>query len=146
MRFLKWVLVLLFVPTLSFATWQVANTQHHQKYKNQYLAAQLGKTDYPKAYSDRYVFRVEKESLKWNIFQNAGKYGWSVQWKVKENYRVLNAAEVAGPTFCVALNRLLAHYPLKAQCNLSAKKVAVYPSNYPLYKHYKKIFKTSYSK
>jgi hypothetical protein len=126
MKLLKWMLILILVPALSFATWQVANTKHHQKYKNQYIASLRGKTDYPKAYSDRYVFQVAKNGLKQTVLQNAKKYGWSAQWKVKK-YPVLNTNAVAGPTFCVALNRLLAHYPsIKSQCNLSTKKVSIY--------------------
>lgn len=146
--------MLILIPMVSFATWQVANTRHHSTYKSQYVAAEHGNTIYAKNYEDNYIFDIEQDNLKWNVFQNAQKYHWQVDWQVNQKYLVLNKNQIAGSTFCITLNRLLEHYPLTAQCNLLAKKVTItvtkikQPPKHKkrAHKSYQKVFKISYSK
>lgn len=143
MRILKWISLLSLLPALSWATWQVSNTKQPLNLKNPYTSAARGKTNYANEYNDTYVFDIEKNNLKWNVFKNAKKYKWQVSWHAVQKYPVLSSDQIAGPTFCVTLGRLLEHYPaLKFKCNLAAKKVSIYSSNYPFHK----VFKYSYSK
>lgn len=111
------IMFLLFVPFVASAIWQVAEPTHEAKFRHS-LTPRFGKiADYPQKYynGSRYLLKLRKGRLKVNVFRMARKYNWRVVWQVANNYFVMLNTDIVGPTFPVAMNRLLKHYPLYAR-------------------------------
>ncbi|MBN1684663.1 MAG: TcpQ domain-containing protein [Gammaproteobacteria bacterium] len=115
--------ILLCLPTLTFATWQIANPNPAQKQ----IDPRLGKTDYALYYYDNAAVRIypKKGLLKENIIRIANEQGWKVIWRADQDYKVTRNTVIAGPTFITTMDRLLNHYPLMATYKKSQKIMTV---------------------
>ena len=114
MRKLTLGLVVFFIfPTLSFATWQIADPLHGTSPKRS-LTDQLHDTDYPYSYQDTIKVRVFKGGLRDNVERLAYEHGWRVEWQAPEHNYVMTNDKIAGPTFPIVMDRLLDNYPLMA--------------------------------
>lgn len=128
MRRLLWIMVgLMLLPMMSLAIWQVADPSHGARY--QFLnTTHLLQADYPKKYANgsKFLFKLRKGLLQDNVRRLAGKYNWKVVWKAPNSYYVTLNTEIVGATFPITMNRLLAHYPLRATYDARNKRMKVY--------------------
>jgi hypothetical protein len=125
--FLFMAIFLLF-PAIANAIWQFADPTHGASYQH-IIPPRFGKLeDYPqKYYNDSMVLlQLRKGSLKDNVSRLAKKYRWLVVWHVTRKYYVLLNTDIVGPTFPVAMNRLLVHYPVHAKYDRRYFTVTVY--------------------
>ncbi|MBU0456011.1 MAG: hypothetical protein ABIH77_02060 [Pseudomonadota bacterium] len=115
------------LSSLAFATWQVANP-YLQENSNRIANPALGQSDYPAKYlnGSRYEITTYKDTLKNVVQKNAAKYNWQVIWKAPMNLPVLTKTRIAGVTFPVAMNRLLAHYDVYAVYDKVNRKMTVF--------------------
>ncbi|MEE9571610.1 MAG: hypothetical protein V3W20_01025 [Candidatus Neomarinimicrobiota bacterium] len=126
-RFLGVIVVLMLIPLVASATWQIADPLHG--IKSGYLySSRLSRTDHPQRYANGklVLFKLRKGLLKDNILRFAKKYNWRVTWRVANNYYVMLNTKMVGPKFRVVMDQLLAHYSLYASYNTYSKRMVVY--------------------
>ena len=127
MRLRLFWIVLLFIPTLGYATWQVTNPAPNQENKAVTANPQIGKTDYPHSYQNnkKYLLYLRKGLLFENVKKYAAKHGWKVRWLASHHYPVLTNTTIAGDGFEIVMKRLFANYPLYIYYNSKIKVMTV---------------------
>jgi len=121
----------------SYAIWQVGDPLRGSKFEK-LVTPELGKTDYPQKYysNPNCLLNLRKGLLKTNVLRSAHKYHWKVVWHAPINYHVLVNTQIAGPTFPVAMGRLLSHYPVRTIYDSKQSVMGVFSSKqYNLIKH-----------
>jgi len=124
-RFLGMIVLLILIPLIASATWQIADPLHGVKSRYLYSSS---RTDHPQRYANGklVLFKLRKGLLKDNIIRFAKKYNWRVTWRTANNYYVMLNTKMVGSKFQVVMDQLLAHYPLYASYNTYSKRMVVY--------------------
>ena len=124
-RFLGMIVLLILIPLIASATWQIADPLHGVKSRYLYSSP---RTDHPQKYANGtlILFKLRKGLLKNNILRFAKKYNWRVTWRTANNYYVMLNTKMVGPKFRMVMDQLLAHYPLYASYNTYNRRMVVY--------------------
>lgn len=109
--FRRWALLALsFLPSFSFATWQIAGSPIvvHS------VAPNTDVPDYPRMYWNNPVFDfpLHPGSLEDNVDPYAQARDWKVDWQAGDILPVFMATTLKGPSFSYVLNLLFEHYPV----------------------------------
>lgn len=121
-----------FFPVLSLATWQIADPYHGTRIDQKWLPERITVSDIPNQYAGRKLTVSFKKGLLKKVIENAAyENHWLIQWNAPENYPLLLDTTLVGSSFPSVINKLLIHYPLKANYNRAAKIMTISPAKSP---------------
>lgn len=117
------VAILAILPSFAFATWQLAGEPIRTP-----GAKPLDFVNNIPAYfqtNPYYTLYPKRGPLFSTVYTYATDRYWKLRWLAKRNYHINNEVPFAGSSFKTVLDRLLAHYPLKAYYNTQRKIVTI---------------------
>lgn len=112
MRKYRFLLLLICLPTVGFATWQLGGEPIRTPgaLPNKIVPGIPGQyqTD------PQYNLVTHKGLLYDTVKQYCSTHGWKLTWMAKRDYPLNFNTTLTGPNFPEVLNQLLSHYPLQA--------------------------------
>lgn len=123
------VVILILIPLVSYAFWQIADPVHGARYDcDRSTTSGFLNNAYPRRYlnGSAFSFELRRGTLKGNVLRLAKKYNWQVRWFAPNKYCVALATRIVGPTFPILMNQLLSHYPIRATYDVKYQRMKVY--------------------
>lgn len=122
------LLGLLILPSISWATWQVAGQIEHKVTQGGQQSTKIVNST-PKIYrvNPDVTLKTHKGSLINNVTSYAHKRDWQVLWLARRNYPIHLATTIQGPNMPIVLHRLLRYYPLKVHFAHNQKLIIIAP-------------------
>ena len=121
----KWIMVVLLVPCLGYASWQVAGSpvRTPDNRPTKYVL------DAPKQYriNPRFTLQTHKGALRRQLQAYINHTGWRLSWRASRVRPViLLNTTLAGPSLPSVLNLLFAHYSLAVSFRLKDKTLVAH--------------------